>query len=119
MARRRIDVHQHVVPPQYASWLRALGISDAGGRELPPWSVEEALELMDDHEIDTAILSVSTPGVHLDPSRTRCTQARAKKLMNPSFTPWRFSKASLCRARTSITRDMSISLNVVRIASCP
>ena len=78
MARRRIDVHQHVVPPQYASWLRALGISDAGGRELPPWSVEEALELMDDHEIDTAILSVSTPGVHLDPSRTRCTQARAK-----------------------------------------
>lgn len=62
--RRRIDVHQHVVPPRYAAWLRAQGVSDAGGRELPAWSAEEALAVMDTHGIERAILSVSTPGVH-------------------------------------------------------
>jgi predicted TIM-barrel fold metal-dependent hydrolase len=62
--RRRIDVHQHLVPPRYAAWLRENGIQDAGGRELPAWSVEEALAVMDAHGIERAVLSVSTPGVH-------------------------------------------------------
>jgi predicted TIM-barrel fold metal-dependent hydrolase len=61
---RRVDVHQHVVPPRYAAWLRSHGIADAGGRELPAWSAEEALAVMDAHGIERAILSVSTPGVH-------------------------------------------------------
>ena len=58
----RIDVHQHVVPPEYARWLRSKGVADAAGRELPDWEVGAALELMDRHNIRTAILSVSTPG---------------------------------------------------------
>lgn len=62
-ARRRIDVHQHVIPPAYAAWLRAKGVDDAGGRALPAWSVSEALGVMDAHDIEKAILSVSTPGV--------------------------------------------------------
>lgn len=33
MLRRRIDVHQHIVPP-YADWLASQGVSDAGGRVL-------------------------------------------------------------------------------------
>jgi predicted TIM-barrel fold metal-dependent hydrolase len=76
-ARRRIDVHQHIVPPAYAAWLRARGVQDAGGRELPAWSAEEALGVMDQHEIATAILSVSTPGVRLDPSERGAAEARA------------------------------------------
>jgi hypothetical protein len=75
---RRIDVHQHIVPPTYASWLRSKGLCDAGGRELPAWSVEDALALMDGHDIATAILSVSTPGVHLTPDTMRDPVARAK-----------------------------------------
>jgi predicted TIM-barrel fold metal-dependent hydrolase len=75
--RRRIDVHQHVVPPFYAAWLRERGVSDAGGRELPDWSADEALALLDRHEIETAILSVSTPGVRLDPSERGAAEARA------------------------------------------
>jgi len=75
--RRRIDVHQHVVPPEYAVWLRAKGVHDAGGRELPAWSAEEALAVMDRHEIETAILSVSTPGVRLDPGERGADDARA------------------------------------------
>jgi len=76
-ARRRIDVHQHVLPPRYTSWLRSQGIHDAGGRELPAWSAEDALRVMDDHDIERAILSVSAPGVHPDPSKRDDAGARA------------------------------------------
>mgnify|MGYP001182374028 CR=1 FL=1 len=58
----RIDVHQHIVPPEYARWLRGKRVADAAGRELPDWDADSALELMDRHKIRTAILSVSTPG---------------------------------------------------------
>ncbi|MFF3849848.1 amidohydrolase family protein [Streptomyces sp. NPDC002328] len=61
-APRRIDVHQHLVPPLYRDALARAGIVDAGGRALPDWSPAAALELMDLLEIGTAILSVSTPG---------------------------------------------------------
>ena len=78
MRRDRIDVHQHLIPPPYAAWLRAQGIHAAGGRELPDWSAESALALMDAHDIATAVLSLSTPGVHLDPSKPRDPVARAQ-----------------------------------------
>jgi len=74
----RIDVHQHVVPPAYSAWLRSKGLHAAGGREIPAWSSDEALAVMDDNRIATAILSVSTPGVHLNPDATRDPVARAK-----------------------------------------
>ncbi|KAB0499169.1 amidohydrolase family protein [Pseudomonas vancouverensis] len=61
---RRIDTHQHVVPPFYGKWLESRGIT-AGGLPIPSWSVEGALDLMDSNGIATGILSVSTPGVHL------------------------------------------------------
>jgi len=77
MSHQRIDVHQHVLPPTYSAWLRSHGLSDAGGRDLPGWSVEEALQLMGDHDIATGILSVSTPGVHLDPGKTVDPAARS------------------------------------------
>jgi predicted TIM-barrel fold metal-dependent hydrolase len=77
-ARRRIDVHQHIVPPTYAAWLHAKGASDAAGRALPDWSAEGALAVMEQHDIATAILSVSTPGVRLDPGPRGADEARAK-----------------------------------------
>jgi predicted TIM-barrel fold metal-dependent hydrolase len=63
-ASPRIDTHLHVVPPSYAAWLRGRGIT-AGGRDIPEWTVDTALELMDGANVATGILSVSTPGVHL------------------------------------------------------
>jgi len=60
----RIDTHNHVVPPFYADWLRAKGAL-AGGLPIPSWDVEAALAVMDRHDIAAAVLSVSTPGVHL------------------------------------------------------
>jgi len=41
MSHQRVDVHQHVLPPTYAARLRSDGIREAGGRELPSWSVED------------------------------------------------------------------------------
>ncbi|MEU9410217.1 amidohydrolase family protein [Streptomyces sp. NPDC048281] len=61
-APRRIDVHQHLVPPFYRDALAGHGIGEAGGRALPEWSAGTALELMDLLGTETAILSVSTPG---------------------------------------------------------
>jgi predicted TIM-barrel fold metal-dependent hydrolase len=75
-SRRRVDVHQHLIPPRYAAWLRAHGVHDAGGRALPEWSADGALSLMAEHEIATAILSVSTPGVRIDPSDAARDPAR-------------------------------------------
>ncbi|GHG90405.1 amidohydrolase family protein [Streptomyces lanatus] len=61
-APRRIDVHQHLIPSLYRDALAASGITEAGGRALPDWSPEAALESMDLLGTETAILSVSTPG---------------------------------------------------------
>jgi predicted TIM-barrel fold metal-dependent hydrolase len=60
----RIDTHHHVVPPAYGAWLRSRGLA-AGGLPIPDWSPDAALALMDKYAVQTAVLSVSTPGVHL------------------------------------------------------
>lgn len=58
----RIDTHNHVIPPEYRKSLQKAGIDDAGGRAVPDWSVESALETMVALNVDTAIMSVSAPG---------------------------------------------------------
>ena len=74
--RARIDTHLHVVPPIYADWLRGQGI-DAGGRAIPDWTHEGALALMERLQIRSAVLSVSTPGVHLGDDAKARSMARA------------------------------------------
>jgi len=60
----RIDVHHHILPPDYVATLARMGISAGGGMPFPSWSPEEALGLMDRRGIQTAVTSISTPGVH-------------------------------------------------------
>lgn len=72
---RRIDVHQHVIPPRYAAWIREKGIRP-GGIDLPDWSASAALKFMDGRDIATGILSVSTPGVHLGDDAEAARMAR-------------------------------------------
>lgn len=73
---RRIDTHQHIVPPEYAAWLQKHGVL-AGGLPIPAWSTEGALDLMDSAGIATGILSVSTPGVHLGDNAEARAMARS------------------------------------------
>jgi len=63
--RRRIDLHQHVIFPEYADWLAGHGITKPAGGDMPRWSPALAAALMDDNDVATGILSVPTPGVHL------------------------------------------------------
>ena len=93
----RIDTHHHVVPPVYAEWLAGQGI-DAGGLPIPCWDAETALAVMDGNGVETAILSVSTPGV-LDTTRAalrlaasgtldRCPRLRAILSHAGGFVPY-------------------------------
>ncbi|KWA14036.1 amidohydrolase [Burkholderia cepacia] len=60
--RRRIDVHQHIVPPFWADALPAHG-GDPSGWSCPAWSIDSALAFMDSVEIATGVLSLTAPGV--------------------------------------------------------
>ena len=60
----KIDVHHHIVPREYVDALAKIGITEVAGRPFPEWSVENMLELMDRHQIKTAITSISAPGVY-------------------------------------------------------
>lgn len=64
-SNNRIDVHQHILPPEYTAWLHSNGVVGAGGINLPEWTAQSALETMSTFGIGRSILSVSTPGVHL------------------------------------------------------
>ncbi|MFE4501897.1 amidohydrolase family protein [Rhodococcus sp. NPDC056743] len=72
----RIDVHQHILPPEYSQWLRRQGVAGAGGIDLPRWTVDGALEVMEAFGTTRSILSVSTPGVHLGDDREARAMAR-------------------------------------------
>ena len=66
----RIDTHQHLIPPDFRKALHKAGIDEAGGRALPDWSAEAALQAMADLDVGTAIVSVSTPGTAFLPEPT-------------------------------------------------
>lgn len=61
---RRIDVHQHIVPPVWRSALAERGLT-SGGWAVPPWSPGAAMAMMDRQGIATGILSVTSPGTVL------------------------------------------------------
>jgi predicted TIM-barrel fold metal-dependent hydrolase len=61
----RIDVHHHILPPEYVKAAARYGIGEAGGFSFPKWSPEAALSLMDRAGIATAITSISAPGAVL------------------------------------------------------
>ena len=60
----RIDVHHHLIPDRYRKALAALNIKTAGGVPLPAWDPDQSRNLMDTVGIGTAMLSISSPGVH-------------------------------------------------------
>ncbi|WP_428391015.1 amidohydrolase family protein [Lichenicoccus sp.] len=57
----RIDVHQHLLPPEFIEALERHGM---GAWAPAAWSEEGALAMMDQNEIATGVLSLSMPGTH-------------------------------------------------------
>jgi 6-methylsalicylate decarboxylase len=60
---KRIDVHHHILPPNFVSALNNLNVNWTGGPEKPEWSLELAHETMGQMDIDAAVASAS-PGVY-------------------------------------------------------
>jgi predicted TIM-barrel fold metal-dependent hydrolase len=61
---QRIDVHHHILPPEYVKAAARYGVADGGGIPFPAWSAEAALSVMDRRGIAAAITSIAAPGVH-------------------------------------------------------
>lgn len=73
----RIDVHAHYLPDRYRRRLAAAGHTQPDGMPaIPDWSAVDHVALMDRLGIATSLLSVSTPGVHLDGGASAADVAR-------------------------------------------
>ena len=65
MSISRIDVHFHYLPDFYRQALADSGHSRPDGMPaIPAWSEASALETMDALGVQSALLSVSSPGIH-------------------------------------------------------
>jgi predicted TIM-barrel fold metal-dependent hydrolase len=61
----RIDLHAHYLPDFYRAALAAAGLSRPDGiPAIPSWDETTALQAMDALSVRTAMLSISSPGVH-------------------------------------------------------
>jgi predicted TIM-barrel fold metal-dependent hydrolase len=73
----RIDVHQHFLPEVYAAALSKAGLRTVdGGMPIPAWSAQAALEMMDGQDIETAMISLSSPSTHFLPPGERAGLVR-------------------------------------------
>lgn len=72
-----IDVHAHLLPDFYVEQATAAGHAHPDGMGgWPSWSVRDHLELMDRNGISTAMLSLSSPGVHFGDDKAARVLAR-------------------------------------------
>ena len=65
-SRGWVDVHHHILPPDYVAAVGSEAIgSPAGLPDAPRWSVASSLEAMDKSGVATAITSITAPGLLL------------------------------------------------------
>jgi predicted TIM-barrel fold metal-dependent hydrolase len=77
MSVRRIDVHAHFLPDEYRRAAEGAGHAQPDGfPELPTWSADQHVAVMDRLGIDRALLSLSSPGVRFGDDDDTCTLAR-------------------------------------------
>ena len=72
-----IDVHHHLIPPAFTQAMQKYGISQVAGAPLPLWNAERSLEAMDLIGTQTAITSLSAPGIYFGDLPEACDLARA------------------------------------------
>jgi predicted TIM-barrel fold metal-dependent hydrolase len=64
---RYLDVHHHALPPEYVKEIGSAAIGALAGRPgAPPWTAASSVEVMDQLGIETAITSISAPGIPLN-----------------------------------------------------
>lgn len=62
--RGKIDVQHHISPKGYVERLAQIGIDNSYGEPFPDWTPKMSLKYMNKLNIETAIMSISTPGVY-------------------------------------------------------
>ncbi|MEG1708117.1 MAG: amidohydrolase family protein [Acinetobacter sp.] len=72
----RIDVHHHIVPPVFREAMLNKGITKVAGAPLPLWSPAQSIEIMNQIGTQTAIVSLSAPGVYFGNAQEACDLAR-------------------------------------------
>ena len=72
----RIDIHHHILPPEYISSLAAIGVKTVDGVTFPKWDIESSLAFMERQGITAAITSISAPGIYFGDSDFRQDLAR-------------------------------------------
>lgn len=83
----RIDVHAHFLPEVYASALARSGLTRLdGGMPIPVWNSTLALATMDKLEIETAIISLSSPSTHFLPVAEKPELCRQVNLAGHALT---------------------------------
>ena len=76
MTDNRFDAHQHIITKPYLAALERAGITGTSGLKFPAWSTELALEVMDRNEVQTAMTSISSPGVYFGDKKQAVELAR-------------------------------------------
>jgi 6-methylsalicylate decarboxylase len=79
----RIDVHHHIIPPDYMAIVQSLGISEGGGVPITEWDAGAVLEWMNRYDISTVVASCpapvySSPQAYLPELATRCNEFFAR-----------------------------------------
>jgi len=62
--QQKIDVHHHITPVEYVEKLKHLNITKSLGVLFPKWTPETSLSFMKKVGIQTAVVSVTSPGVY-------------------------------------------------------
>jgi len=61
---QKIDVHHHILPPEYMTALAKIQVTRSAGVSFPKWDSAISLALMDREGIEVAITSISAPGIY-------------------------------------------------------
>jgi len=61
---KKIDVHHHIVPKEYVEKLKQINVTESLGVPFPKWTPETSITFMKKVGIDTAIASITSPGVY-------------------------------------------------------
>ncbi len=77
-----IDVHQHLVPPDYRAAVDAATGGSVGGIPQPDWDETSMLERMQTLHIERAVLSVSAPAL------ARYRPPTVRRWPGPAIRPW-------------------------------
>jgi len=116
----RIDVHHHILPPEYVQALADIGITESAGIPLPDWNAENALDVMDRLGIKTAITSISYPGVYFgdiafarDLAR-RCNEISARLISDHSQRFGAFAVLPLPDVKASLL-ELEYALDTLRL----